>query len=151
MRKHSSKRLAWVGALSLAAGGLAVTPAQPAMASTCSTPGCGGVVRNAATSDFDVSNCWSGSSGTYVGALPPCVTIFSQNSYPAAWFLTPGHNSTSLGKWYYDVDAYQAPAGCVTRGQQSGSTFSYDRRGKDAYWVKISSATKDVVITSIAC
>jgi hypothetical protein len=151
MKKRSPKHLAWAGALSLLLGGLAVAQAEPAMADTCPTPGCGGVVRNQASHDLDVSNCWSGSSGTYVGAFPPCVTIFSQNSYHAAWFLTTGKTSTSLGVHYYDVDAYQAPAGCVTRGQQSGSTFSYDRRGKDAFWIKISSATKDVIVTSIAC
>ena len=151
MKKPSSKHFAWAGALSLIVGGLAVAQAQPAMADTCPTPGCGGVVRNEASRELDVSNCWSGSSGTYVGAFPPCVTIFSQNSYNAAWFVTKGHTSTSLGKYYYDVDSYQAPAGCVTLGQQSGSTFSYDRRGKDAYWIKISSATKDVIVTAITC
>nr|WP_296072077.1 hypothetical protein [uncultured Actinoplanes sp.] len=151
MIKRFSRRLSWLGALGAVVTGLAIAPTQPAMADVCGSPGCGGVVRNAATRDFDVANCWSGSAVTYVGATPPCVTAFSQNLYHAAWFLSPGQTSTNLGLHYYDVDAYQAPAGCVTRGQQSGSTFSYDRRGKDAYWVKITSATKDVVITSIAC
>jgi hypothetical protein len=151
MIKRMAKRLAMAGVLTVVAGGFAATQAEPALASTCPTAGCGGVVRMAGAGELWVSNCWSGSAGTYAGAQPPCVQIVSQNKVNASWFVTKGHTSTQLGKYYYDVDSYQATGGCVTRGQQSGSTFSYDRRGKSGLWIKISSATKDVVVTSIAC
>jgi hypothetical protein len=121
------------------------------MADVCNAPGCGGVVRNAASRELWVANCWQNGPVMYEGADPPCVTTASQYSYNADFFVTQGHTSTDLGKYYYDVDAYQAVAGCVTHGSQGSSTIAYDRRGKSSLWVKISSATKDVVITSIAC
>ena len=151
MPNRRSKRAAWLGALTLVAGGFAVAQAGPALAGTCGTPGCGGVVRNAASHDLDIANCWQTGPNTYAGAEPPCVTVFSQNSRNAAWFITKGHTSTQAGKYYYDTDAFQAPAGCVTNVQEEGSVAAYNRKGKDALWVKIGDIEKSVVISSISC
>ncbi|OJF13968.1 hypothetical protein BG844_12355 [Couchioplanes caeruleus subsp. caeruleus] len=98
-----------------------------------------------------IANCWSGSPNVYVGTKPPCATVFSQNLPKAYYFLNKNQSSTSLGKRYYDVDAFRAEAGCYTKLQENGSSWAYDRRGKDHYWVKISSDRKDVVITSVTC
>jgi hypothetical protein len=149
---HVLKRITWLAILTLFVGGVAIGQASSAMAGTCGTPTCGGVVRNAASGhDLDIANCWQTGPGTFAGTWPPCVKLFSQNSYNAAWFITTGHTSTQAGKYYYDTDAFQAPAGCVTRGQDSGSTFDYDRRGKSALWIKIGNTQKNVIISSIAC
>ena len=151
MRRRLAKRLAWAGILTFIVGGLTIVLSGPASASVCYTPGCGGVVRNAASRELWVTNCWQSGSLTYEGASPPCVQVASQYKYNAEWFVTQGHTSTDLGVYYYDVDAWQAVAGCVTRGYQGPYSFQYDRRGKSSLWLKISSATKDIVVTSIAC
>ncbi|MEV4637166.1 hypothetical protein AB0J80_07420 [Actinoplanes sp. NPDC049548] len=150
MRKQLGKLMASAGALAALVGGLTVAQASPAMAGTCTTAGCGGVIRNVASRQVSVSNCW-GTTATYVGAQPPCVKVVSQYKYSASWFITKGQTSTNLGKYYYDVDAWRADAGCFTKVQENGATYAYDRRGKDHLWIKINSATKDVVITSVTC
>ena len=88
---------------------------------------------------------------TVQGSWPPCATIASQYKYNAVWFVNQAHYSTNLGVYYYDVDAYQALGGCVTRGYQGPFSFTYNRIGKNTLWVKISSADKDIVITDITC
>jgi hypothetical protein len=122
-----------------------------ASAGTCSTPGCGGKVINQVNANIWIANCWHDTSGGYAGSQPPCVTIWSQSKYNAGWYLAPGGYSTDLGKYYYDVDAWQAPAGCITAGYVSGSSsFSIDRRGKSAYWTRVY-GTQTAYITGIQC
>lgn len=132
-----------------------VVVAQPtpeaAVAAACPTPGCGGKLNNQVTRDIFVTNCWHDLSDSWAGATPPCVQIYSQNRYNAAWYVSPRGLSTNLGLYYYDVDAFQAPAGCVTVGYFSGpSQFTIDRRGRSALWKRVY-GTSTAFITGIQC
>ena len=147
------KWLLRAGALGATVAGLGVVlQPSPATAGTCTTPGCGGKVINQVNKDIWVTNCWHDQlSDWYEGSTPPCVRSYSQNMYKAAWYVPYRGNSTSMGVFYYDVDAFQAPAGCITTGYISGPrSFFFDRRGKSALWKRVY-FTDTAYITGLSC
>src|SRR5215813_8893017 len=152
------RRLALASLLVFVVGLLTTVPASPAAASTCGTPGCGGVVYNATGSgDYVyVTNGWCTAAGVQRSPdLSVCgINTYSQHLTHAMYWVAPGHSSTSLGSYYYDVDGFRARGGCFTKVSQAGSILAYDRRGKSDLWIKIYSSDHGSfqwVITSITC
>ncbi|MFF0656709.1 hypothetical protein [Micromonospora tulbaghiae] len=96
-------------------------------------------MKNNSTLSVDVVNCWHDTSSGWTGnSLPPCASMYSLNSWNAAYWVNPGGLSTNLSNKYYDVDAFYARPGCVTSGHFSGgTTLHYDRRGRAGQWVRV--------------
>lgn len=143
---------AFVAALLVTQGGSAAVASPVSPASVCTTPGCGGVVTNGASNlPIRITNnwCWSDRS-RYEGDSLPCVTHANDPNHYQADFELPSRQTSKSYYYYYDTDAYRIYRGCVVRGNEGGSTFDIDRRGKPSLWIKISNGTT-VNIASISC
>ena len=155
-RRRLRTNLALAGVLALVVGLFTALEASPAAASTCGTPGCGGVIYNGSSSYVDVTNDWCTAAGlSTIDLYAACgINTYSQNMTHAMWFVSSGTSSTSIGYYYYDVDGFQARGGCVTRAYDAGYLLAWDRRGKGDLWIKISSTAhgdRQIVISSVAC
>jgi hypothetical protein len=128
---------------------LVTTLSAPASASTCNTPGCGGVVTNHSTLlTILISNnwCWSDRSTDVEEHLPCAPNHNVSNSYRADFELPRGATSESY-YYYYDTDAIRMYRGCRTMIAEGPFTFVYDRTGLPSMWVKISNGERWSVVS----
>ncbi|MCU7723304.1 hypothetical protein ODJ79_06245 [Actinoplanes sp. KI2] len=139
-------------AVVLLSGLVGLTPSSPAMASTCSTKGCGGEVTNHSSRLVYVVNCWlSSNPGTWRGNIPSCATQWS--AYASNAYFALGHpDTTNNYPKYYDTDAFRVDAGCVlTESDNGGANQVYNNKGNSTpLWVKISNPS-GVLIYSVVC
>lgn len=129
-----------------------VTPTSPAVAGTCTTKYCGGIMTNSSSGSigglFFVSNnwCWSNRSEWY-GSTLPCATKWSAYAYNSYFML--GHpDTTSNYPYYYDTDAFRIDPGCQLNASDGTIYRNYDTT--TPLWRKINNLS-DIRITGVIC